>query len=663
MEIVERRKSSLRDKESLLSESSDEVLPPSTVSVWRSWTACLVLACVCTVFTVIWGPWLDGPNAEAKMTVNFHQLTDMPAISSEEEDPSLRISLPEINRRSVYVQDAIVFPDNVMLLVTVPDSIDLRGNMESLECRFGGMKNQSSTPVISIKPRTKGLLMVRCSVPNWVKEFPGKSHKNVTLGIRNSDIGVQSAAVYNPTRLPSWDYVVYESLVDTDSIILLVKGLVTRSSKRIDVKSVRCIFGEKLTSKHLYETRVITAVQEVVKCEKPPSHLEEKLRGYHMSIVASWLGVIPSMVYYNPDNNADYFMDSFAITSSFKAKAPEDSSSSEDESSSSSTNSLIITNLKDESSSSDSEPFDLTSLTSLAAPPKRKLCACTMVWNKAQFIKEWVLYHSFFGVERYFLYDNDSDDNIEEVVESLASHNISRMIWPWIKTQQAAFSHCTILAREECEWVMFVDVDEYIYPMYYLAPTSGNWTSNSDARVLHRVIDRESEKAALNGGNLGSIQFDCHNFGPSGLDHSPEQGVTVGYTCRLRMPERHKSIVRLAAVNDSLLNVLHHFELRDGYQIIRLLRNVGVVNHYKFQAWDVFRMKFVRRAGTYTTDWQKAQNAGSKDRTPGLGTEAVKPDDWEKRFCELEDRRLRDFVLRTFKKPDQPDKLQWEEDQ
>ncbi|BFI25539.1 hypothetical protein MPTK2_1g21980 [Marchantia polymorpha subsp. ruderalis] len=658
MEIVERRKSPLKDK-SLLS-GGIEAAPAPTISLWRTWTTCLVLACVCTVTTVIWGQWLEGPVTKARVNVNLHQLANLPAISSE-EDSILRISRPD-TQRSIYVQDAVVFPDNVMLLVRVPDTIDLIGNMDNLECRFGGMKNQSTTPVVSIKPRTKDLQMVRCSRPAWVKEFPGKSHKNVTLGIRDSDIRVQSNAVYNPQRLPTWDYMVYESLLDTDSLVLLVKGLVTKSSKRIDVNSVRCVFGKKLSSKNVFETRVLTAAQEIVRCEKPPPHLEERMRGYHLSVSAHWLGVIPSATYYNPDNRPDFFMESFAITprardvdastsaSNSISTADADSDSDSDSSSSSSSSALAL---------AQSEPFD-----GFGAPaPKRKLCACTMVWNKARFIKEWVMYNSFFGVERYFVYDNDSDDNIEEVVESLFAHNISRMVWPWIKTQQAAFSHCTILAREECEWVMFVDVDEYIFPPYYLAKTKHS--DGTDAKVLHRVIETESEKvrSSTGGGVLGEIQFDCHNFGPSGLDHSPEQGVTVGYTCRLKNPERHKSIVLLDAVNNSLLNVLHHFELRTNFHSVKLMRSVAVVNHYKFQAWDVFKMKFVRRAGTYTTDWQKAENKGSRDRTPGLGTEAVKPDDWEQRFCEIEDLRLRDFALQTFRSPGDPEKLQWQLDE
>lgn len=39
--------------------------------------------------------------------------------------------------------------------------------------------------------------------------------------------------------------------------------------RRIDVNSVRCIFCKKLTSKNVFETRVLTAEQEIVRCKKP----------------------------------------------------------------------------------------------------------------------------------------------------------------------------------------------------------------------------------------------------------------------------------------------------------------------------------------------------------------------------------------------------------
>ncbi|KAL7000743.1 hypothetical protein U1Q18_001903, partial [Sarracenia purpurea var. burkii] len=47
---------------------------------------------------------------------------------------------------------------------------------------------------------------------------------------------------------------------------------------------------------------------------------------------------------------------------------------------------------------------------------KYELCACTMVWNQASSLREWIMYHSWLGIERWFIYDNNSDDGIKEVV-------------------------------------------------------------------------------------------------------------------------------------------------------------------------------------------------------------------------------------------------------
>lgn len=74
-------------------------------------------------------------------------------------------------------------------------------------------------------------------------------------------------------------------------------------------------------------------------------------------------------------------------------------------------------------------------------------------------------------------------------------------------------------------------------------------------------------------------------------------------------------------------------------------QRVAVINHYKYQVWEVFRAKFYRRVATYVTDWRENHNEGSRDRAPGLGTEAIEPVDWRLQFCEVWDTGLRDFVL------------------
>jgi hypothetical protein len=150
---------------------------------------------------------------------------------------------------------------------------------------------------------------------------------------------------------------------------------------------------------------------------------------------------------------------------------------------------------------------------------------------------------------------------------------------------------------------------------------------------------------------IGELRTACHSFGPSGRTKIPKKGVTTGYTCRLAAPERHKSIVRPDALNPSLFNVVHHFHLKEGVRYVNIGQGTMLINHYKYQVWEVFKDKFSGRVATYVADWQDEENVGSRDRAPGLGTKPVEPEDWPRRFCEVFDTGLKDFVHKAFTDP------------
>ncbi|KAK1381386.1 hypothetical protein POM88_028130 [Heracleum sosnowskyi] len=75
------------------------------------------------------------------------------------------------------------------------------------------------------------------------------------------------------------------------------------------------------------------------------------------------------------------------------------------------------------------------------------------------------------------------------------------------------------------------------------------------------------------------------------------------------------------------------------------------VDEKTYEVWEIFKAKFYRRVATYVADWKDNQNEGSRDRAPGLGTEAIEPPDWHLRFCEVWDTGLRDFVLANMADP------------
>ncbi|KAI3793898.1 hypothetical protein L1987_36521 [Smallanthus sonchifolius] len=382
-----------------------------------------------------------------------------------------------------------------------------------------------------------------------------------------------------PGPTHEWKSLAYEAMIDRDNTtIVFVKGLNLRSGRSSNASKFQCVYGSDLSNRQLLlSSEVVSIAQEIVRCRTPLSILEHKGK-----------------------------IDSLKVSVKIKGRG-------------------ILGSIARPGLWAQPDPPVLN---------QHLVCVCTMLRNQARFLPEWVMYHARIGVERWFIYDNNSEDNIEEIIELLTDQGfkITRYVWPWIKTQEAGFAHCALRARDFCKWVAFIDVDEFLH-----LPSGTN---------LGSIVNNQTSRP-----EVAELRVSCHNFGPSGLKQVPPKGVTVGYTCRLGVPERHKSIVQPDKLNPTLINVVHHFHLKDGFKHLNVDRNLMVINHYKFQVWEVFKEKFYRRVATYVSDWQQDENVGSKDRAPGLGTRAVEPDDWSSRFCEINDTGLRDWVVKTFSDP------------
>ncbi|KAI4314258.1 hypothetical protein L6164_027185 [Bauhinia variegata] len=498
------------------------------------------------------------------------------------------------------VEHRILFPDHVLLMM----NRKIRRSQE-LECVYYKLFNGSDErkrqlvdvqvqPVLSTDVYDVSRSIVRCPLARF--NFSSAAvdlRQRGEMGSRNWYLRINQTA-------HSWDKVAYEAGLDGDTVVVFVKGLNLRPHKISDPTRFRCHFGLRNLDKGnglLLTTKAVTVAQEVVRCLLPRSirNNPEKIQGVRVT-VSHLTGHIRHPV--------RMLVPSVARVRSYRAEAQKRNR------------------------------------------VKHELCVCTMVWNQASALREWIVYHAWLGVERWFIYDNNSDDDIEKVVQDLdlQGYNVSRKSWPWIKTQEAGFSHCALRAKEECNWVGFFDVDEFFYfPNEFHSQLGSGLPGENSLKSL--VANFSSSNT------VAEIRTACHSFGPSGLSSPPNQGVTIGYTCRLQSPERHKSIVRPDLLDLGLLNVVHHFQLQEGYEHLNMPESSAIINHYKYQVWETFKAKFFRRVATYVVDWQEDQNKGSKDRAPGLGTEAIEPVNWRLRFCEVWDTGLKDFLLSYFADP------------
>lgn len=482
----------------------------------------------------------------------------------------------------IPVIEAVEFPDETVVLLKYPPSTPLYTKYD-LYCLYLN-PNSSQSPESVENDELLGQQLVRCLLikPRGVLTSLSVKSTGCILSI-------------GPSR--RWNSLAYEAMIDRDNTtIVFVKGFNLRGGKQSSASKFKCVYGWDVKNpKFVLQSDVVSIAQEVVRCNTPISIL----------------------------NNPQRFIDSSNMNHPIKVSV------------------RMVGKEPLESIASPKRHLQL----SLPGQKQHQMCVCTMLRNQASFLKEWIIYHTRIGVQRWFIYDNNSLDDIDDVIKVLSMDgniNVTRHVWPWIKTQEAGFAHCALRAREVCEWVGFIDVDEFFH-----LPTGMS---------LLDILRNQSTSA---NSKVAELRVSCHNFGPSGLKHVPTQGVTMGYNCRMIAPERHKSIVKPEALNSTLINVVHHFHLKPEFRYANMDRNVLVINHYKYQVWDVFKEKFYRRVATYVSDWQQERNVGSRDRAPGLGTRAVEPPDWPSRFCEVIDTGLKDRVAEMFTDPN-TGKLPWQ---
>lgn len=85
--------------------------------------------------------------------------------------------------------------------------------------------------------------------------------------------------------------------------------------------------------------------------------------------------------------------------------------------------------------------------------------------NEAPYVKEWLDYHLNAGVDIVYIYDNDSEDNLEEIVAPYV--NKGRVIYqkfPGDVPQLRCYHDAIIKYRFSCKYLAFIDADEFIYP-------------------------------------------------------------------------------------------------------------------------------------------------------------------------------------------------------
>ena len=108
---------------------------------------------------------------------------------------------------------------------------------------------------------------------------------------------------------------------------------------------------------------------------------------------------------------------------------------------------------------------------------EKTLCICAIFKNESRFLSEWIDYHLMVGVEEFYLYNNESQDDYMKVLSPYINRGIVRLTqWPsqeegkdyisyTFSTQIGAYNDCLKKKRGRSKWIAFIDVDEFIVPV------------------------------------------------------------------------------------------------------------------------------------------------------------------------------------------------------
>jgi len=260
------------------------------------------------------------------------------------------------------------------------------------------------------------------------------------------------------------------------------------------------------------------------------------------------------------------------------------------------------------------------------------LTICAIFQNEAQWLKEWIEYHLLVGVDSFLLYENNSSDGWQAVLQPYIDKGVVEIVdWSsreggFPKQQADAYNDGLQRLKQKSEWVAFIDTDEFICPI-----------ENDSVADFLRAYEE-----------FGGVVLNWRLYGTSGVNSLQGDDLLIEKLIKTvdesgREAEVIKSIVR--PCHTTCTNGVHRFLYRRGYYAVntnfvpshprwwrRFTHSVHfdrcVINHYRFRTLDwAFGEKLSRNMRYYNTTFDEERR---RIRTQDASTSKVRSSDMER---------------------------------
>jgi hypothetical protein len=223
-----------------------------------------------------------------------------------------------------------------------------------------------------------------------------------------------------------------------------------------------------------------------------------------------------------------------------------------------------------------------------------KLAILAIAKNEGAYFKEWLEYHRLVGVEKFYIYDNESDDDTKKVLAPYIKSGIVEYTYrPGEKQQIPVYNEGVKKYKYDTEWLALIDLDEFLVP------------------VADKTITEYLDSLPK---NTSQVLAGWVMYGSNGHIEKPEGLVIENFKTRAANNDSklpgwmyYKAIVKPRFV---LRAKNHRHEMFAGRLVLECEGPVSGFrircNHYYCKSWQEYQ----RRKSRGDAYWGKAKGAG-----------------------------------------------------
>lgn len=220
--------------------------------------------------------------------------------------------------------------------------------------------------------------------------------------------------------------------------------------------------------------------------------------------------------------------------------------------------------------------------------PKYYLAVCAIAKDEGTYFKEWIEWHISKGVEKFYIYDNESTDNTKQVLlPYVESGIVEYCYWPGKRQQLAVYDDCFDRHRTEARWIAVIDLDEFIVPIKFAnIPDFLRQMEKYSSVEINWLVYGSGGAKKREPGNVMD-RFKKHSLPEHKLNTHVKS--IVNPKCICTMTGCHEAARISGQAVDS-----HGFLLKKGFRDRKPQHDVIRINHYAVKSYEEFLEKQLR---------------------------------------------------------------------